>query len=305
MRQMFRLATQQQRPSHELASRAASAPKLRRNQTDRSGVTVTRIALTVRLLFALFSLSLSGGCAHDRPPDAMAAVAPFQQYLDPRTDWSAIQRVVLMPLANQTAYPKVSEEMQTNLAAELQRAGRFDIVVATKEEASAKARDIFAKGQFDEVELLRIARDYQAQAVLFGQVTQYHPYNPPRVGLSLLMIHPAEGIAIATSDGLWDAREIATANQAKQLYGKSLSWPQSMIGADRVLESPDVFQRFVSQQIAVSLMPSGLRDNQPLMNGPQNFVMPVSNQSAVDMAPFVPPVSGDESFMEPERPNNP
>ena len=103
MRQIFRHATQQQRPSRELAIRAASALKLRQKQTDSSGVTVTRIALTVRLLFALFSLSLSGGCAHDRPPDAMAAVAPFQQYLDPRTDWSAIQRVVLMPLANQTA----------------------------------------------------------------------------------------------------------------------------------------------------------------------------------------------------------
>ncbi len=261
--------------------------------------------IRVGIAITLFAITFSGGCAHDRPPEAMAAVAPFQQYFDPRTDWSAIQRVVLMPLANQTAYPRVADEMQTNLAAELQRAGRFDIVVATKEDTGAKARDIFAKGQFDEVELLRIAREYQAQAVLFGQVTQYHPYNPPRVGLSLLMIHPAEGIAIATSDGLWDARESGTATQAKVLYGKSLSWPQSMIGVDRVLESPDVFQRFVSQQVAVSLMPSGLRANQPSMNETQNFVMPVSNQSATGAAPFVPSATGDESFSQPESQNNP
>ncbi len=250
-------------------------------------------------------LTLDVGCAHDRPADSLTAVAPFQQYLDPRVDWSSIQRVVLMPVANQTAYPKIAEEMQTNLAAELQRAGRFDIVVATREDPGAKARDIFARGQFDEVELLRVAREYQAQAVLFGQVTQYHPYNPPRIGLSLLMVHPAEGIAIATSEGLWDARETGTAVQAKQLYGQTLSWPQSMLGADRVLESPDVFQRFVSQQVATSLIPTGPSVSLPASNDVQNFVMPASGTSDQRLIPPVPAVAGDEAYSPSQIPNNP
>jgi len=45
----------------------------------------------------------------------------------PNFDWSSIQRVVLMPLGNRSAYPHVAEELQSNLAAELQRAGRFEI----------------------------------------------------------------------------------------------------------------------------------------------------------------------------------
>lgn len=250
-------------------------------------------------------LTLGVGCAHDRPAESMATVAPFQQYLDPRVDWSSIQRVVLMPVANQTAYPKVADEMQTSLAAELQRAGRFDIVVATREDPGAKARDIFARGQFDEVELLRVAREYQAQAVLFGQVTNYHPYNPPRIGLSLLMVHPAEGIVIASSEGLWDARETGTAAQAKQLYGQTLSWPQSMLGADRVLESPDVFQRFVSQQVATSLIPAGPSVGLPASNEVQNFVIPVSGTSVPKAVPPVPPAAGDETLSAPQSPDNP
>jgi hypothetical protein len=250
-------------------------------------------------------LTLSVGCAHDRPADSQAAVAPFQQYLDPRVDWSSIQRVVLMPIANQTAYPKIAEEMQTNLAAELQRVGRFDIVVASREDPGAKAHDIFSRGQFDEIELLRVAREYQAQAVLFGQITNYHPYNPPRIGLSLLMIHPAEGIVIATSEGLWDAREAGTAAQAKQLYGQTLSWPQSMLGADRVLESPDVFQRFVSQQVATSLIPAGPPVGLPASSDVQNFVMPASGTSDPKAVPPVPPAAGDETFSPPQFPNNP
>ena len=225
-------------------------------------------------------LTLGIGCAHDRSAETMAVTAPFQQYLDPRVDWSSVQRVVLMPMANHTAYPKIADEMQSNLAAELQRAGRFDIVVATQEDPGAKARDVFANGRFDEVELLRIARAHQAQAVLFGQVTQYHPYNPPRVGLSLLMIHPAEGIAIASAEGLWDARETETAAQAKQIYAQSLSWPQSVLNNDRVLESPDVFQRFVSHQIANSLMPQSLASGIAAPIEASTFVLPTSGTTA-------------------------
>lgn len=250
-------------------------------------------------------LTLGIGCAHDRPSETLAVTAPFQQYLDPRVDWSSIQRVVLMPLANQTAYPRIAEEMQTNLAAELQRVGRFDIVVATREDPGAKARDIFANGRFDEVELLRVAREYQAQAVLFGQVTQYHPYNPPRVGLSLLMIHPAEGIAIASAEGLWDARESETAAQAKRLYAQSLSWPQSVLGHDRVLESPDVFQRFVSHQIASSLIPSSSAGGAVDAVEPPASVLPASHSFPDSSVPSVPPATDMDTFHAPQLPNNP
>jgi hypothetical protein len=213
----------------------------------------------MRLLLGLLVGLQSGlqcGCIHK--PVQMAAPAdpaPYQQFVARNFDWSTVKRVLVMPLANQTAFAHASTELQANLAAELQRAGRFDVVVATQEDAGARAREIFSKGTFDELELLRIAREYDAQAVLFGQVTQYHPYAPPRVGISLVMVSPAEGVAIASADGLWDAREMTTARQAHGYLQQRLSWRQGLLGVDRALESPDVYQRFVCQQIATSLHP--------------------------------------------------
>ena len=207
-------------------------------------------------LLLVLLLVVSPGCAHRRVKTvAMVDPAPYQQFVAPNFDWSTVKRVLVMPLANQTAYARASTELQANLAAELQRAGRFDVVVATQEDAGARAREVFSKGTFDELELLRLAREYDAQAVLFGQVTQYHPYAPPRVGLSLVMISPAEGVAIASADGLWDARELTTARQAHAYLQQKLSWRQGLLGIDRALESPDVYQRFVCQQIATSLNP--------------------------------------------------
>jgi hypothetical protein len=232
-------------------------------------------------------LAVEWGCAHKRTAVMMpAAPAPYQQFVAQNFDWSSVQRIVVMPLANQTAFPKVTDELQANLAAELQRAGRFDIVVATRDDPGARAQDIFRGGQFDELELLRVAREYQAQAVLFANVTQYHPYAPPRVGMSLLLVSPAEGVAIASAEGLWDARETTTALQAQAFYKQSLNWPQSLMGADRILESPDVYQRFVCQQMASSLSP-------PLGGA----ILPAGGLIGTDPLPGFAPVPGVPPLM--------
>ena len=206
----------------------------------------------IALAFGLIS-----GCHHAKvnAPAFTQVMAPHQRFVAQNFDWSSVQRIVLMPLANQTAYPRIGSELQSNLAAELQRAGRFDVVVATRDDPGVRSQDVFRSGEFNEIELLRVAREYQAQAVLFVNVTQYHPYVPPRLGVSLLLVSPSEGIVIASTDGLWDARETAISAQAQAHFKQTQSWPQSLIGSERVLESPDVFQRFVCEQIAVALYP--------------------------------------------------
>jgi hypothetical protein len=239
-----------------------------------------------RARIAALSLAMAWhmGCVHPQPqPVAAPEPAPFQQFVAPSFDWTSVKRVVLLPMANQTTFEHVSVEMQTNLAAELQRAGRFDIVMASDEEPGAKAHDVFTRGSFDELELLRIARKYDAQAVLFGNVTQYHPYAPPRVGLSLVMICPAEGVAIASADGLWDARELSTARQAQAYLQQKLSWRQGLLGMDRAMDSPDVYQRFVCQQIASSLMPPDAGEPPP--SSPFSPIPPVPGESPGAVVP--------------------
>ena len=230
------------------------------------------------------------GCVRHRPVETVMPTepAPFQQFVAPNFDWSTVKRVVLMPMANQTAFAQVSVEMQQNLAAELQRAGRFDVVLETQEDSVVRSREVFARGSFDELELLRVARDHDAQAILFGLVTQYHPYPPPRVGLSLIMISPAEGVAIASADGLWDAREVETAHQAKTYLQQQLNWRQSLMGVDRALESPDVYQRFVCQQVATSLNPPGAGSSGgvlPPLSAEPTEILPASHQSVQKAKP--------------------
>ncbi len=263
--------------------------------------------MVFRGIIVVLAFCLTFGCVQlkkDKSPPIDHIDSPFQQFIAPNCNWPSVQRIVLMPVANQTAYPKVDDEFQANLAAEIQRVGRFEIVVATRDDPGARAQDIFANGQFNELEVLRVAREYQADAVLFASVTQYHPYAPPRLGASLLLIGPAEGIAIASINGLWDMREGNTAKQAQAYFKQTLNWPRSLMGSDRMLESPDVFQRFVGQQIAMSLNPSpagaigpsSLPNNAGMMIPSQGTmatggVMPIDGtaQNASELPPLPPP----------------
>lgn len=233
-----------------------------------------------RAFIIVLGLLLTSGCIHPRKakcPPINHAVAPFDQFVAGNFNWASVQRVVLMPLANETPYPRVSYELQRNIAAELQRAGRFEVVTATRDDHGARAEDVFASGQFNEIELLRVARQYQADAVLFVNVTNYHPYARPRLGLSLLLVSPTEGIAIASINGLWDTRETGTSLQAQAYFRQTQAWPRSLLGTERVFESPDVFQRFVCQQVAVSLYPAA-----PNVIGGAPMMTPIENVMPVD-----------------------
>ena len=281
-----------------------------------------------REIIVALALSLIVGCAQPtfvaRMPRMMRmsrkmakatqvvnAPAPFQQFVATNFDWPSVRRIVLMPLANQTAYPHVIDEMRDNLAAEIQRAGRFEIVVATYDDPGARSHDVFANGQFNELDVLRVAREYSADAVLFANVTQYHPYSPPRIGISLLLVSPAEGVAIASLSGLWDAREANTAAHAQTYFKQTQNWSRSLLGSERVIESPDVFQRYVCQQVSVALYPSaaGATD---VTGGQMGFpmrpdgMMPTDEQYPVGGdPPAVPPSAQDIEQMSARIPNRP
>jgi hypothetical protein len=245
--------------------------------------------LTVALVFCI-----TLGCVYHRAPVPVETVknipSPYQQFIAKNFDWSTIHRVVMMPVANQSAFPNVNEEIQKNLAIELQRVGRFEIVVAKINDPGARAVDVFASGQFNEIESVRVAREYQADAILFVNVTHYHPYNPPRVGLSLLLISPAEGIPIASLSGLWDAREAPTLQLAQAYVKQSQNWSRSLLSQDRVLESPDVFQRFVCQQVSTTFQPNPPQSVQPAGMSTNMIIPAEAVESNLPMDAELPPI---------------
>ncbi len=169
--------------------------------------------------------------------------------------WNKVRRVVVVPFANQSQYPNSSASIKQAIAAELQSLGNFEVVVAPESDVGPRAANVLSSGKFDELEVLDYAREFNADAVLFGMVTHFQPYEPIHVGLSMIMVYPAESIIVAAVDGLWDTREQATADEAREYYQRRIDHTDSLSRVERVTESSAVFQRFVASQIAAALGP--------------------------------------------------
>lgn len=196
---------------------------------------------------------LVAGCA----PKCVATTPPppvCHRYQAPGLDWALIRRILLVPLENDSPYPQGTNDLREALAARLQLSGRFEIVLTGPDTRIACRDAVRLNGRFDEGELIELAEAYNADAILFGSITQYQPYTPPRVGLSLRLISPTSGSLISSVDGLWDAREGSVADQARAYTAYVLNDGRSLNGCDLALESPAIFRRFACQQAAEALL---------------------------------------------------
>ncbi len=199
-------------------------------------------------LLALLSLiAVGSGCKNK---DFIPEPPKLTSYSTREFEWDEVQRIAVMPFANRSNIPAASEQVQQALVAELQKSGRFEVVQVREDSQNPKAEDVFASGKFDEEQLLHVKHRYQVQGVLFVQITHYSGYNPPQLGLSMLLVSPAEGVVISALDGLWDMRDTGVLGRARHYAGQNLAFPDSLFGDDRILDSPQTFQRFVAYEVA-------------------------------------------------------
>ena len=199
------------------------------------------------------SLAVIAGCAHVGGRDA-PCLPTFSRYRAAHFDWNSVRRILLMPLDNESAEPRAADEIRNALAAVLQSTGRFEAVIAPLEARLACSEAVRVGGRFDEAEMLEIAVQHQADAILCGAVTQHRSYAPPRIGLSLRLVSTAEATVIASVDGLWDAGDEAIAEQARCYHDQTATETPSLLGSEIILASPHLYRRFVCHAAVQALV---------------------------------------------------
>jgi hypothetical protein len=192
----------------------------------------------------------AAACAHLSPPPPPPVIS---RYRAPGVDWASVRRVVVMPLDNQSDEPEAADDIRGVLAAELQAMGRFEVIMAAPDCDPIEADPVHVSGRFREPELFAVALRYHADAVLIGSVTQYRPYTPPSVGLSLELVSAAEAVVVASLDGVWDSRDSGTAFLAREFYLHALNPGHSLIDPEKILTSPTLYQKFVCRQAALAI----------------------------------------------------
>jgi hypothetical protein len=208
----------------------------------------------------------------DRVREVKAAKQPlppgpptFSQYHLPGFDWGGVDRVLVLPLLNESPYTRAGDEVRAALTSELQRLGRFEVVAAPPDDQGRLSRAVHRSGRFDEALLLEIGRSARADVVVAATVTQYSPYPRPRLGLVVQAVAPLRAKVAGSVDGLWDTTDQRIADRVRAYYRQRPTerppWVRNhVIAADDsfaeqlALDSPALFQRFVCHEAVLALV---------------------------------------------------
>lgn len=213
--------------------------------TDRTGA--------VRAFVAVTALVLLAGCGaldwvEPRAP-TWVELRGVRSSAPPR---EPVHRLLVLPFRIGDALPSQADALRAALAQSFRDSCGFDVVAPTDTELPRTTRDQVASGGGrDAAGLIRLHREWGADAVLFGRLAFGRAHGDPAVGLELELIDARDGAQLWFAKDAVDTRDPATRSAL-------LSWRRSESGHDEdpgtAAQVPlDSFARFVAASFVRTL----------------------------------------------------
>ncbi len=164
-----------------------------------------------------------------------------------------IRRVLLLPFEYDVDREAVIDEVTEAFAIELRKIGSFEVVVPTgNKTALTPEHEIWVKGTINLSTILTLRKQYDADAIVFGSITHYRPYEPMLLGVKVGMISTDTGAIVWSADGVFDSNENEVAELVKH-YFESTHQKNALYGWKLILLSMRRYSQFVANQITETL----------------------------------------------------
>jgi hypothetical protein len=164
----------------------------------------------------------------------------------------AVRRTLILPFRLDDALPVQAEALRAALAQSLRDACGYAVVAPAEAELPRSTRDqLESGGNRDATGLIRLHREWDADAVMFGRLRFGRTHGEPAVGLELELIDARDGARLWSASDTVDSRDPTT-------RAALLAWRQHESGHDEdpgsVAQVPlDSFARFVSASFVRTL----------------------------------------------------
>jgi len=213
----------------------------------------------MRCLFPVAFLALLAGCVEPGPFDR-ARQGPFftAHNVVGEPSLGGLRRVVLLPVCGGTLAPEETvTEFDPIFAAALQQQNRFEVVTLSREECQRKfhAPEFSSASALPRDFLASLHRDFAADAVLFVDITVFHPYRPLALGLRGKLATLDGSRLVWAFDNVFSTDRAAVANAARAF---SLESDRGGVPTDlspSVLQSPNRFASYAAAAMFDTLPP--------------------------------------------------
>ncbi len=160
---------------------------------------------------------------------------------------SALQRVLLLPFTIESQRDKVVDEVTDAFYIELQKSAKFDIVVPQGfQDILSQQSDIWNRGLIRSETIVEAKKRYKVEAIIFGTITQYQPYEPPVLGIKIGMFSAKTGNIMWSSDAIFDSSEASVIKLLKSYYKDHYKRKQSLYDWKIIMLSMKRYAQFVA-----------------------------------------------------------
>lgn len=172
-----------------------------------------------------------------------------EEYLNTR-----LHRVLLLPFTIESQRDKVVDEVTDAFYIEIQKSAKFEIVVPQGfQDILSQQNDIWNRGLIRSETIEEAKRRYKVDAILFGTITQYQPYEPPVLGIKIGMFSAVSGNIMWSSDAIFDSSDASVIKLVKTYYKEHYKRKQSLYDWKIILLSMKRYAQFVAYHMVDTL----------------------------------------------------
>ena len=165
-----------------------------------------------------------------------------------------LHRVLLLPFTVESQRDKVVNEITEAFYIELQKSAKFEIIVPQGfQDILSQQNDIWNRGLIRSETIEEAKRRYKVDAIMFGTITQYHPYEPQVLGIKIGMFSAVSGNIIWSSDAIFDSSEASVIKLVKTYYKEHYKRKQSLYDWKIILLSMKRYAQFVAYHMVDTL----------------------------------------------------
>jgi hypothetical protein len=113
--------------------------------------------------------------------------------------------------------------------------------------------DLWIKGLVRAETVIEAKKRFKVDAIIFGTITHYKPYEPPILGIKVGMFSTVTGNVIWTVDTILDSSEASVVELVRNYYRVNYQRKQSLYDWKIILLSMNRYAQFVSHQVIKTL----------------------------------------------------
>ena len=167
---------------------------------------------------------------------------------------TSVQRVLLLPFTIETNRDKVVDEVTEAFFIELQKSARFDIIIPHEfQDILSQQKDIWTRGLIRAETVVEAKKRYKVDAIIFGTITQYQPYEPPVLGIKIGMFSAKSGNIMWNADAIFDSSQASVIKLLKAYHKEKYQRKQSLYDWNLILLSMKRYAQFVAYHMVATL----------------------------------------------------